>query len=373
MLLGHSLSLLGALAVASASILPHSSHGNHHAHATRSDGETVKYGFDDQTEYDYVVVGSGPGGGPLASRLALAGFKVLLIDAGSDSGNDVTPQVPAMQLQSTEYEPQKWDYFVHHYADIERQERDSKMVYRRDNGSLYVGLNPPAEATPLGILYPRAGTLGGCSAHNAMITIYPYEDDWKYLQTLTGDDSWAPDNMRSYFEQLEKCEYLPNTVVGHGFGGWLKTSLTSLSLVVEDQKLLSLILSAATAMGKTILGQIITTVTGLAGVLLEDLNSGLPSRDSSTGVYQVPLAVDLATSKRTGPRDFILSVANAVDSNGGRKHHLDVALETFVTKVNFDHTNGSTPRATGVDFLQGQSLYAADPRYAGSSGKAGSV
>ena len=80
------------------------------------------------------------------------------------------------------------------------------------------------------------------------------------------------------------------------------------------------------------------------------MNSGLPSRDSSTGVYQVPLAVDLATSKRTGPRDFILSVANAVDSNGGRKHHLDVALETFVTKVNFDHTNGSTPRATGVDF-----------------------
>jgi len=30
--------------------------------------------------YDYVVVGSGPGGGPLASRLAIAGFKVLLIE-----------------------------------------------------------------------------------------------------------------------------------------------------------------------------------------------------------------------------------------------------------------------------------------------------
>ncbi|KAI6796935.1 GMC oxidoreductase [Hortaea werneckii] len=372
MLLGHSLSLLGALAVASASILPHSSHGSHHTHATRSNGETVKYGYDEQTEYDYVVVGSGPGGGPLASRLALAGFKVLLIDAGADSGNDVTPQVPAMQLQSTEYEPQKWDYFVHHYGDIERQERDSKMVYRRDNGSLYVGLDPPSEATPLGILYPRAGTLGGCSAHNAMITIYPYEDDWSYLQSLTGDDSWAPDNMRSYFKKLEKCEYLPNTLFGHGFGGWLKTSLTSLSLVVEDQKLLSLILSAATAMGKTFLGQVLTTVTGLAGVLLEDLNSGLPSRDSSTGVYQVPLAVDPSTSQRTGPRDFILSVANAQDWTGGRKHHLDIALETFVTKVNFDHSDG-TPRATGVDFLQGQSLYAADPRYAGSSGKAGSV
>ena len=37
-------------------------------------------------EYDYVVVGSGIGGGPVAANLAVAGFKVLLIDAGGDSG-----------------------------------------------------------------------------------------------------------------------------------------------------------------------------------------------------------------------------------------------------------------------------------------------
>lgn len=155
-----------------------------------------------------------------------------------------------MQLQSTEYEPQKWDYFVHHYNDLTRQKKDSKMVYRKKDGELYIGLDPPSNSEPLGILYPRAGTLGGCSAHNAMITIYPFEDDWSYIQSLTGDDSWAPNKMRDYFKKLERCEYLPNTLAGHGFSGWLKTSLTSLSLVVEDQKLLSLILSAATAMGK---------------------------------------------------------------------------------------------------------------------------
>lgn len=116
----------------------------------------------------------------------------------------------------------------------------------------------------------------------------------------------------------------------------------------------------------------ISTVTGLAHVLTTDLNSGLPGRDTNTGVYQVPLTVDGATSKRTGPRDFILSVANAVDSDGNRKYHLDVALKTFVTKVNFD-TSSSTPRATGVDFVQGQSLYSADRRYTGASGSSGSV
>lgn len=186
----------------------------------------------------------------MASRLALAGFKTLLVEAGGDAGNDIEVQVPAMMLQSTEHEPQAWDYFVNHYDDLERQKKDSKMVYRQSDGELYVGLSPPQDAEPLGVLYPRAGTLGGCSEHNAMISVYPFDDDWKYIQQLTGDDSWAPKKMRKYFEKLEKSRYLPTSVVGHGFDGWLQTSLTSLSLVVEDQKLLSLVLAGASALGK---------------------------------------------------------------------------------------------------------------------------
>ncbi len=47
--------------------------------------------------YEYVVVGSGPGGGPLAARLAMAGHKTLLIDAGDDQGENIHYQVPAFQ------------------------------------------------------------------------------------------------------------------------------------------------------------------------------------------------------------------------------------------------------------------------------------
>lgn len=79
--------------------------------------------------YDYVIVGSGPGGGPLAARLAIAGFSVLLLDAGSDQGSSYQEQVPALQLMSTEYEPMRWDYFVNHYQNETRQELDSKMVW----------------------------------------------------------------------------------------------------------------------------------------------------------------------------------------------------------------------------------------------------
>ncbi len=36
-------------------------------------------------DFDYIIVGSGAGGGPLAANLAKMGFKVLLLEAGDDS------------------------------------------------------------------------------------------------------------------------------------------------------------------------------------------------------------------------------------------------------------------------------------------------
>ena len=33
---------------------------------------------------DYIIIGSGAGGGPLAANLAQHGFKVLLLEAGGD-------------------------------------------------------------------------------------------------------------------------------------------------------------------------------------------------------------------------------------------------------------------------------------------------
>ncbi|KAG4268332.1 choline dehydrogenase, partial [Fusarium proliferatum] len=300
---------------------------------------------DTTVEYDYVVVGSGAGGGPVAANLAVAGFKVLLIDAGGDSGDDWVEKLPALHLMSTEFEDTRWNYFVNHYPDAKQQKKDSKMVYQKADGSYYVGLTPPKDSKPLGVLYPRAGTLGGCTRHNALITIAAHDSDWSYIASLTGDDSWNPDNMRSYFEKIEKNMYLPSSIIGHGFSGWLGTSLTSLSLVVEDQKLLSLIISAASAMGKGLLGFVLSTVAGLGQVLLRDLNA--PGQTSKTGLYQVPLS--MTDNVRGGPRDFILNTAKAVNKDGSRKYHLDIKLNTLVTKINFDKSS-SKPRAVGVNY-----------------------
>ncbi|KAL1382785.1 hypothetical protein HDK64DRAFT_295158 [Phyllosticta capitalensis] len=314
------------------------------------------------TDYEYVVVGSGPGGGPLAANLAAAGHKVLLIDAGGDQGDTLIEEIPVMFPYATEYEETEWDFFVTRNSDPSIQAQDLITSYRLPNGSVYTGTDPPAGSTALGTLYPRAGTLGGCSRHNAIVTIRAFDSDWEAVADLTGDSSWSGSTFQRLFENIEKCEYLPNSVVGHGFNGWLYTSLTSLLTAVSDLKVVSVILSAGSAMGIDIAGTLVGTVTGLAEVLLKDVNA--PGSTISTGPYQIPLAMNSANSTRGGARDRIMQVANAVNSDGSRKYQLDIKLNTFVTKIRFDNTTADgTPIATGVDYLQGQSVYRADPRW----------
>ena len=312
-------------------------------------------------------MGSGAGGGTVAARLATYGHSVLLIDAGDDQGAALQQQVPAFALASTEYDPMRWDYFVQHYDDAARQQKDSKMTWQTPSGDLHVGANPPSGSTPLGILYPRAGTLGGCTTHNALVTLYPHNSDWTNIAALTGDQSWSADNMRQFFQRLERNEYLPSGTAGHGFAGWLSTGLTSLGLILKDQKIVSWVIAAAAAMGDKL------TMSGIPTALGRDINSADPGRDSEVGLFQFPMPV--AGPKRNGARDFIVATQNAVNADGTKKYRLDVQLNTLVSRVRFSIETGDTPKAIGVDFLSGPSLYRADRRAITTtdSGTVGSV
>src|SRR5499425_3262479 len=148
---------------------------------------------------EYVVVGSGAGGGTLAARLAESGRSVVLLEAGGDAkqpgGNGDAPgcarlpgdyDVPVFHCFASENEAMKWDFFVRHYADDAAQRRDPKYCAQWDG--------QPVD----GVLYPRAGTLGGCTAHNAMIFVYPHNADWDGIARLTGDKSWNAEAMRNY-------------------------------------------------------------------------------------------------------------------------------------------------------------------------------
>ncbi|KAJ5767237.1 uncharacterized protein N7511_004853 [Penicillium nucicola] len=318
------------------------------------------------TGYEYIVVGSGAGGGPLAARLALAGHKTLLIEAGDDQGTNVNYTVPAFSAKASEDEAMAWNFFVRHYADDDRQALDYKTTYETPDGGEYTGLNPPEGSIMKGTLYPRTGTLGGCTAHNAMVTVYPHESDFEYLATLTGDSSWSPDNMRKYFERMEKNKYLLPLAKGHGYDGWLGTETAPLSIVLEDPELLSLLLGGAFS-----LGNVTNTVFNLGTLLLGDANADSKLRDTLPGYYQIPISSD--GNSRNGPREFITAVRDATNRDGSQRYPLDVRTNCYVTKVTFDESV-SPPRASGVEFLDGKYLYRASPRSnSAGSGTAGSV
>ncbi|KAJ6014967.1 hypothetical protein N7540_009558 [Penicillium herquei] len=312
------------------------------------------------TGYEYVVVGSGAGGGPLAARLALAGHKTLLIEAGDDQGENTNYTVPAYSAKASEDGSIAWNFFVRHYANDSRQALDYKTTYETPDGTEYTGLSPPEGSTMKGTLYPRTGTLGGCTAHNALVTVYPFESDFDYISTLTGDASWAPDKMRKYFEKMENNNYLLPLIPGHGYDGWLHDETAPISIVLEDPQLLSMLLGGAFA-----LGNLTENIFNVATLLAGDANADSRLRDTEPGYYQVPLATDGA--KRNGPREFLVAVRDATNLDGSKKYPLDIRTNCQATKVNFDNSTG-TPHATGVEFLDGQYLYRASPR----SGTAGS-
>ena len=76
---------------------------------------------------DFVVVGSGAGGGTVAARLVEAGYSVLVLEAGGDP-RSVDYDVPAFHPFATENESMRWDFFVHHYSNPDKERSDPKYI-----------------------------------------------------------------------------------------------------------------------------------------------------------------------------------------------------------------------------------------------------
>jgi choline dehydrogenase len=323
-----------------------------------------------QDEYDYIVVGSGAGGGPVAANLAKHGFTVLLLEAGG-ADEPIEYSVPAFHSLASEQADLAWKYYVKHYTCEARGGRDHLNYL---NGVVVDG------EPRYGIFYPRAGTLGGCTAHYAMIFVSPHNSDWEHIKKITGDGSWAPRCMRRYFERVEKCGYVDEPWTGwlncarHGYRGWLPTAISDPALLIRDGVLTRLVVAALqTCMDRGIWGirswrsWICSSLASFfqpAGWRrslplqlvhwLEDLldpNDWDRVRRNLEGPALVPLATE--NGVRRGTRELICETMQL------QPDRLSVKLNALVTRVVFDDGN----RAIGIEFLDGAHMYRADPKH----------
>ncbi|KAK4233046.1 hypothetical protein C8A03DRAFT_39273 [Achaetomium macrosporum] len=304
------------------------------------------------SSYDYIVVGSGPGGGPLAADIARAGYSTLLIEAGGDEGDNPTYADIANFNEAANDETTRWDFWVKHSDDPARDLKFAHTTWDTGDGTFYVGLDPPEGAKLLGIQYPRAAVLGGCAMHNAGVCSLPAADDWNIIANKTGDASWLAENMRKYLKNIEKNEYLPAGNTDHGYDGWLATSVADNSWAKNDSLPGTKILKRLAELT----GQ---DPTDAANLVNRDINEAGGHVDETTSFYNMVTHAD-SKGKRSSPNNYIRATLS-----DPAKYPLTVKLHTLVTRVLFD--NATTPRAIGVEVMEGASLYKADPKHVAGS------
>jgi choline dehydrogenase len=335
---------------------------------------TALHSKQQSAEHDFIIVGSGAGGGPLAANLAKNGFRVLVLEAGGWDAPEVA-QVPAFHPHASEHPYLSWEFFVKHYADP--KQLDSKWDTERN-----------------GIFYPRAATVGGCTVHNAMITICGPSSDWDEIARITNDDSWSGERMRAYFERLEHCDYLRDSLLEkiwnritslfgiaprahsgrHGFHGWLHTTVADPKVGMKDNQLVEEILSALAA---TLIDQGVGAIGTIDSFLMDvfgnktkarfDPNNWETMKRRPEGVMLVPIAV--RDGQRNSPRDYLIQVQKEYPER------LMIWPETLVTEIIFDRepAEAGEPAAIGVRFLKGRHLYKAHPQANSTAGTSGEV
>jgi choline dehydrogenase-like flavoprotein len=147
-----------------------------------------------KAEYDFIVIGAGPGGATVANRLTeVPGWNVLLLEAGGDELKITDIPVFAAHFQLTDF---NWGYRAQRQAGACLGLKDQRCAW------------------------PRGKGMGGTSIINYMIYTRGHPSDYNSWVEM-GNPGWGWDEVLRYFLKSERVQGQFADTPFHSTGGYL--------------------------------------------------------------------------------------------------------------------------------------------------------
>eukprot|EP00934_Nitzschia_sp_Nitz4_P003110 Nitzschia sp. Nitz4//scaffold110_size71422//51910//53997//NITZ4_005880-RA/size71422-processed-gene-0.73-mRNA-1//-1//CDS//3329533107//3100//frame0 len=251
-------------------------------------------------DFDFIVVGAGTAGCPLASRLSEdPSIKVLLIESGpkdhalEDRINKTIP-VAVAKLQHSAYD---WEY----YAEPQLPNACTRI-------NTFQGAKPETNCRSF---WPRGKGLGGSSCINYMAWVRGHPNDYDEWESKHGAKGWGWKDIgplfRDRIENVSECDPKHVPSAGHGSSGCygISTRNPLSNLAVQ-------FVNACEAVGFTAgdynfcptAGKSVHNGVGVAGVMQQSVRRG--TRCDAARVYIDPLLRGRGNSR---PNLFVLAGA----------------------------------------------------------------
>jgi choline dehydrogenase len=147
-----------------------------------------------EKEYDFIVVGSGPGGGACAGALLRHGYKVLVLEAGIDMDKSIA--ISEGLCPGQENTPS--------YCTVPIQQTFNVTTESQ----------PDINGRTINTTWARVA--GGCSAHNGTVYVLPDEHYFDTWQSYTGG-AWSTHHIRKQLNDYRTVkDPVANVIEGHG-------------------------------------------------------------------------------------------------------------------------------------------------------------